>query len=117
MNPAPPVTNCFTSLQVDRAVVADHHPCRPRTLTTADDLDVPTDERVGEPGHTDDATVLEHDGVLDLGVDHLAVVGDRRERAHIRVHESCAGADHRRTAHSGSNELRAFLDHHTTVDV
>src|SRR5437667_6852648 len=99
MNPAPPVTNWFMSLQIDRAMVTDHHPGRARALTAAHDLDIPADQRVGQPGDADDAAVLEDDGVLDLGVDNLAVVGNGGERTDVRVHEPRVGADHCRAAH------------------
>src|SRR3954453_3148626 len=119
MKPAPPVMNCFTlwSLQVDRAVIAEHQARRTRALLRTSDIHVPPDERVGEPRNSHDATVLEHDRMLDLGVDDLAVAGDRGERADVRIDDSRPRADDRRPAHMRTDDLRALLDHHSAVDL
>src|SRR3954453_18750071 len=87
MKPAPPVMNCFTlwSLQVDRAVIAEHQARRTRALLRTSDIHVPPDEGVGEPRNSHDATVLEHDRMLDLGVDDLAVAGNPGERADVVI--------------------------------
>ena len=61
------------SVELHPRMVAHEQPRRDRRLTRAHDLDLPTDERVGEPRHADDAAVLEEDRVLDFGVDDLAV--------------------------------------------
>ena len=45
------------------------------------------------PAMADDAAVLEHDRVVELGVDDLAVGGDRRERTDVAVHDLRALAD------------------------
>ena len=44
----------------------------------SDDLDVAAEQGVLDAVHADDAAPFEHHRVLDLGVDDLAVVGDRR---------------------------------------
>ena len=45
----------------------------------------------------------EHDRVVELGVDDLAVGGDRRERTDVAVHDPRALADDRRARGSGSS--------------
>ena len=57
----------------------------PRPVARTRDLDVTADERVGDAGDADDAAALEHDRVVDLGVDDLAVRGDRGERPDVAV--------------------------------
>ena len=44
-------------------------------ICVAHDFDFPADERVLDAGDVDDAAALEDHGVLDLGVDDLAVGG------------------------------------------
>ncbi len=60
--------------------------------------------------------VLEHDRVLDLGVDEHAVGRDRRVRADVRVDEAGARADDRRAAHHGTDDLGPLLDDHAPLD-
>src|ERR1700682_2253237 len=67
------------SLDVDAAVVADHHAQRARADLRAHDLDLATDERVLDTRDIDDAAPFEDDGMLDLRVHDLAEAIDRRE--------------------------------------
>ena len=60
-------------LQIDFRVITEHEAQRPRSLPRARELDVAADERVGDAGDADDAAALEHDRVVELGVDDLAV--------------------------------------------
>ena len=62
------------------------------------------------------AAVLEHDRVLDLGVDDLAVGGDRGERADVAVHDARALADDRRAADRRADDLGAGFDHDAALD-
>src|SRR2546423_2786074 len=99
MNPAPPVTSSCTadqakrSRQVDRAVVADHEPGRPRALFGPSDFDVLAEQRIDEPGNVGDAAVVHDDGVLDLGGEDLAVRPDGGERPDVAVDDAATGAD------------------------
>src|SRR5438874_878538 len=118
MNPAPPVTSSFTLglFEVGVRVVAEHETGRARPGARTLDLDLATEERVGDAVHSTDLAVVEHHGVLDLGVDQLAVGGDRRVRADVRVDQARTGADDRGPAHDRSDELRAFFDDDAALD-
>ena len=65
----------------------------------AHDLDLAAEQRVVDAVHAEDAAAVEHDRVLDLGVDQLAVGADRRVRPDVGVDETGAGADDRGAAH------------------
>ena len=56
---------------------------------------LPMSESV-DAADADDAAALEHDRVLELGVDDLAAVGDRGERPDVAVTQPGAGSDDRR---------------------
>ena len=88
-----------------------------RTLAAADDFDVAADERVGQSRHADDATVLEHHGVLDLGVDNFAIVGHGGERPDVGIHEARPRSDDSGSPHGGGHELRSLFDHDAPVDL
>src|SRR3954468_22136127 len=91
-------------VQVDGGVVADHQPQRPRAFAGAGDLHLAADERVGDRGDADDATLLEHDRVLQLAVADLAPRGDRRERSDVAVLDVGTAPDDRGTAHGGAHD-------------
>ena len=73
--------------EVDDRMIAEHQPGGPgplpgRTTSTC----LPRSESWMR-WHARDPAALEHDRVLDLGVDQLAVGGDRRVRTDVRVDE------------------------------
>ena len=69
-------------------MVAEHEPGATRAGAGPLDLDVASDEGVLDAVHTLYAAPLEHDRMLDLGVDELAVGGDRGVRTDVGVDEA-----------------------------
>src|SRR5438045_3166677 len=114
MNPAPPVTNCFTGApaygtalrKVDLRMVAQHQPHRLRAPGSGPGhLHGLADQRVGDAPYARHAAVLQHHGVLDLGVDHLTAGPDGGERADVAVDDARALADDRRPSHHRPYDL------------
>ncbi len=80
-------------LQVDFGMITEHETQGTRALTRTTDLDVSANQGVGDPGDPVDAALLEHDGMIQLGVEDLAVGGNGRERADVAVDDPGALAD------------------------
>src|ERR671912_622616 len=79
-------------------------------------LDVAADQAVGEPGDVDDAAAGQHDRMLELAVDDLAIGGDRAERAHVAVRHLGALADDGRAEDAAVRHHGARLDHDPALD-
>src|SRR3954468_7314770 len=97
-------------------MISQHETQRARTTVRAHPLDRPADERVGQLVDPEYLAPREHDRVVELAVDDLAVRRDRRERADVAVHDARALADDRRTADPGAHDLSPGLDHHVALD-
>src|SRR6478752_444987 len=87
-----------------------------RTRARALDFHVAPEQRVGDAVDTLDAAAFEHERILDLGVDELAVGGDRRVRPHVGVDELGTGTDDGRAAHDRPDQLYAFFDDDPALD-
>src|SRR4051812_33378306 len=103
--------------QVDLAVVAEHEAGGAGSGAGPGDLDLLADEGVLDPRDPDDLAALQHHCVLDLGVDDLAVVGDRCERPDEAVLDPGPLADDGGPAHGRVLDHRAGLDHHPSLDL
>ena len=67
------------------------------------------DQGVGHPSDAGDPAAVEHDRVLDLRVDHLAVRRDGRERADVALDDPGPLADDGRPPHDRPHDLRPGL--------
>src|SRR5260221_54869 len=100
------VTMSLCLLQVDAGVITEHQAQGAGAPLGTGDLDLPTDERVGDAGHTDDPAVVEHHRVVDLRVVDLAVGGDRGERPDVAVHDVGSFAHDGRAPDAGAHDAR-----------
>src|SRR5512140_1570173 len=101
----------------DLGVVAQHEPVRRGLHRLAVDADILADQAVLDAVlQVDHRAALEDDAVLDLGVAHLDVVHDRRERADVGMDDPGAGADDGGTADDGSLDDGPRLDDHLPLD-
>src|SRR5690606_12365160 len=105
-----------SGLEVDLGVVAEHEAGRRGPGARPGDLDLPADQRVDQPADADDAAQLEDDRVLDLAVDDLAAVVDRRVRADVAVLDAGVLADDGRPPDGGVHHRRRLGDHDPPVD-
>src|ERR671919_1915075 len=105
-----------SSVQLDDRVVAEHEPQRPGPSRRSGQLDLAADEAVGEAGDVDDAAAGEHHGVLQLGVDDLAVGADRAEGADVAVHHAGARPDDGGVEEPAGHQLGARLGDHPAPD-
>src|SRR5918996_855656 len=105
-----------SSVQLDHRVVAEHEPQRPGPSRRSGQLDLAADEAVGEAGDVDDAAAGEHHGVLQLGVDDLAVGADRAEGADVAVHHAGARPDDGGSEDPAVHDLGAGLDDDPALD-
>src|ERR1700682_3945968 len=105
------------SLDVDAAVVADHHAQRARTDLRAHDFDLATDERVLDSRDVDDAAPFEDNRMLDLRVHDLAEAIDRCERPDEAVDDARAGGNGHRAADVRALDLGPLLDDDAALDL
>src|SRR5829696_1995194 len=97
-------------------MVTDHEPQRSGADLAAGDQGVATDEAVAQPGDVDDASALEHDGVLHLAVADLAPAGDGRERPDVAVDDLRPGPDGHGAAHRRAHDLGPRLHDDAPLD-
>src|SRR4051812_25070553 len=105
-----------SSGELDAGVVAHEQSGGDWGRPRPDDLDVTTDERVGEPRHGHHAALLEQHRVLDLGVEDLATGGHRREGSDEAVDDAGVRTDGRGSAHGRVDDLCPGLDHDASLD-
>src|SRR5450759_1084685 len=103
-------------LQVDFGMITEQETQGTRALARATDLDVPADQGVGDPGDPIDATPLEHDGMIELGIDDLAIGGNGRERADVAVDHPGALANDGWPPYPRRDDLRVLFDHDAALD-
>src|SRR5688572_13117645 len=73
--------------------------------------DFATNERVGDtPLDVADDAALQHNRVLDLAAEQLAIGTNRRERPDVRVAHRCARSDHCGAAYGAGRDGRAHFD-------
>src|SRR5258706_2543584 len=105
------------SLDVDAAVVADHHAQRSGTDLRAHDFDFAADERILDARDVDDATPFEDHRMLDFRVHDFTEAVDRRERPDEAVDDARARGDRHRSSDVRALDFRTFLDDHAALDL